>query len=198
MCKILKADYPVRILRIMEKYSILSSIFLTEEKIRFDNLEIFYSIVKFINFDFGHIFAIALILSANKHVILNLNITKKERKFLSLMKKHELPSLSELAVKEKFFYIGDKEVVKALVLIHACNNYDNFFTVEQYLNFIDNMKSFDFDLRAEDLQKHGFTNRKEYGKLLSYAKQIFVQSNFVMTENDVLKKLETKNIDFIF
>jgi poly(A) polymerase len=189
MYKIMNANYPVRILKIMEKHSILDNIFSTKEKLKFDNLEIFYSIKKFINFDVDCIFTIALIISANKDVKPNLIITKKEKKFLSLMEEYKLPSLSEFLIRERFFRIRDRKLVKTLVLMYICNNYDNFSAAKYYLEFVDNLENFNFDLRAKDLLEYGFIDRKEYSKLLNHGKRIFIESNFSATKNDIMRKL---------
>jgi tRNA nucleotidyltransferase/poly(A) polymerase len=121
--KILNANYPVKTLKIMNKYGVLKNILTNCENMDFGGLEIFYSLKKYLDFEYNHMFVLALILSKNRDIRCNLNFKREEKQFLLLVEKYKLNSIGELNTK---LPKDNKQLAKSIVLIYLCNNFKNF------------------------------------------------------------------------
>jgi tRNA nucleotidyltransferase/poly(A) polymerase len=135
--KILGANYPVKTLKIMDKCGALGYILGGIEPMSFGNLEIFYSIKKYLDFEYDPIFGLALILSKNNEDIrLNLTLKRSEKRFLTLVKKYELKSISNPIIKElKIALKNDNYIFDAIIMIYLCNNFTGFEEIKNYWNY---------------------------------------------------------------
>jgi poly(A) polymerase len=84
--KILKSNYPVKVLKIMDRCGVLRYILGNNDDINFDNLEVFYSEGRNKNPEQNYLAAMALILLANRDLKPRLILKKSEKFFLKTVK----------------------------------------------------------------------------------------------------------------
>ena len=184
--KSMESNASLDILSNMQSYDILQDIFKT--KLDLDNLILFMYIKNYIDFCYNHIFIIALILSKNK-INYPLLLSKKERKYIDLLLLSIPEKIDEFEIKKLLFKLKDKLLVKNIVVIYFCNNFKNFKTLNKYINFINKVDIPYININGDDLINNGFKNKKNYGLLLEQADNIFINSNFKMKKEKIIKKL---------
>ena len=187
--KILNSNYPIAILKNMQYYGILEEIF--DGLLDFSSMEIFYSIAEYIEFNYNHIFVLALLLSKNK-VNYKLFLTKKEKKYVDTILSNMPQKLDVLNIKKLLVKVGDKITVKAIVVIFICNNFCNFVIAKKFINYVDKLKTPVLDITGNDLIKNSFKDFRNYSKILSEAKNIFIESKFKYKKSKILKILKKK------
>ena len=188
--KILNSNYPVAILKNMQYAGLLEEIF--DGQLDFSSLEIFYSIKNYIeNFNYNHIFVLALLLSKNK-VNYRLFLTKKEKKYVDTILTNIPKKLDQVNIKRLLFIIGDRITVKAIIIIYICNNFNNFIIAKKFVNYVDKLKIPKLDITGNDLIKNSFRDYKIFSKILFEAKDIFIKSKFKYRKSKILKILKKK------
>lgn len=188
--KSMESNAAFDILNGMQLYEILQVIFKT--RLNLSNLETFMYIKDYIDFCYNHIFIIALILSNNK-INYPLFLSKKERKYVDLLLQNMPNCINEFEIKKLLFNLKDKLLVKSIVIIFFCNNFLNFKILNKFLKIVDKMDIPVLNINGVDLINSGFYNKKEYSRLIKEAKNIFIDSNFKLKKEKIIKKL-LKNI----
>ena len=188
--KMLDSNYPVAILKNMQYAGLLEEIF--DGQLDFSGLEIFYSIKNYIeNFNYNHIFVLALLLSKNK-VNYKLFLTKKEKKYVDTILTNIPKKLDQTNIKRLLFIISDRITVKAIIIIYICNNFNNFIIAKKFVNYVDKLKIPKLDITGDDLIKNSFRDYKIFSKILFEAKDIFIKSKFKYRKSKILKILKKK------
>ena len=195
MFKILTSDYPLITLDIMNKNNILQII--TElDNFNFEYLNIFFSIKKYLNINFDATFVIALILSNINELEILKNrwkLSKKEDIDIFNFLKHKNDNLySKHDIKTLMFNLLDKEKLVKLVVFNALINYNRIDNnILNYINdliyFIDNETIPVLPITINDL--HNF-DKKQYNFLIKKANKLFIQSNFLLSKDQIIKELE--------
>ena len=116
-------------------------------------------------------------------------LSKKERKYIDLLLLSIPEKIDEFEIKKLLFKLKDKLLVKNIVVIYFCNNFKNFKTLNKYINFINKVDIPYININGDDLINNGFKNKKNYGLLLEQADNIFINSNFKMKKEKIIKKL---------
>lgn len=183
--KILQSQYSIKVLNIMQNCGILQEILNINIKLNFDNLQIFYSINKFIDFKYNYLFILCLILSKNQFNF-NLLLTNKNKKYLNTILSNLPNKIDKFEIKKLLFYLQDRTIVKDIVVLYFCNNFTDFNTLNDMLNFVDNTNIPVLNISGKDLIKFGFENKKNFSKIISLAKKMFVDGGFIGDTNNVL------------
>ncbi|MDR3079186.1 MAG: CCA tRNA nucleotidyltransferase [Rickettsiales bacterium] len=188
MRKILECRYPLKVLGIMERCGILQKIFNPRgEKMKFSALEIFYSLRGWLDFDYNYLFILALILSENT-LDYDLKLKNKEKAYLNLLLENIPEHLDYREIERLLFRLGDPGVVKAIIILHSCGHFTGDYG--KYLDFLAKTEIPKLDLTAEDLARHGFGDRRSYGKLLRMARNIFLDSEFRAKKEKIIEMLK--------
>ena len=201
MIKIFNADYSVKTLKIMQEHNILQ-IITNINDFKYKNLEIFYSIKKFLSVGIDSILPLALFINSEDE----LNILR-ERWRLSNKENNEILKLlkygnKKLNFKEILFFEENKSFVINLIVYNSILRSDEISCglseyIMQQVDFIRKCEIPLFPITGKDLDLIGQFNKKEYGKVLSFAKWLFVKSDFTLNKNQILEKLlEIKVEDF--
>ena len=187
--KILMSNFCCKTLKIMDNNDILKYILYNKNKMNFDNLQIFLSIKNFINFQYDFIFILALISNNNKISLSRLSLTNKQKKHFESLKENKLNDISDFEIKKSFFLLNDRQLLKELLLICCCCNFSNFSIIQERLNFIDNLNNFDFKITGNDLMSVGFSDKKQFSKLITKANEMYINSHFDLSKEEILKKI---------
>ncbi|MDR1494979.1 MAG: hypothetical protein LBI29_03005 [Rickettsiales bacterium] len=187
MRKLLECNYPLKALKIMEQCGILEKIFDYGGKLDFSGLEIFCSLKNYLNFEYGYLLVLALIASRNV-VKFNLELQKREKIYLNMILENIPECLDHLEIEKLLFKLGNRNIVKAIVMVYICNNFAGNYP--SHLDFLSEAKIPEFSVTANDLEKHGYENRREYGKLLQRARSIFIESGFKIEKEKIIEMLE--------
>ena len=179
-----ESKYPLNALLKMQSINIIQIIF--GKKLSFKYLEIFYSINAIIhNYKFNYLVPIVILIIEN-HIDYKFLITKKEKNFVSILLKNRINEIDEFEIKKLLFNYKDKDLVKDIIMVNICINYK-----KEYLELLKNIDNIDipkFNINAKVLQINGFNNSKKYSLILEKMKDIFIESNFSMNEDDIMKK----------
>lgn len=192
--KILLSNYCIRTLKLMQKDKVLNYILISSKKICFKNLEIFFSICNFLNFEYDYLFILALVFSKNNIIKCNLLFTKNNKKYIKNINDYSIKKISEFQIKKLLFFLKDKKFVKELIMIYFCNYFKNFKLIKNYFDFVDNFIIPDFKISGDDLLNYGFTDKKQFSILIEKCYEIYVYNNFSFDKDDVLKILKKENI----
>ena len=187
MNKILGSNYPSKILSTMQNHGILQEIFMQE--LNLESLEIFYSIKNYLNFESSHVFSLALILSRNK-MNYNLMLLKKERKYIYTILSNIPKNIDNNEIKKLLFLLGDKVLVKSIVIVYFCANFHNFLELKKYLDYIDKTEIPQLNITGNDLIENDFKDRKNYSDIIARAGEIFVDSGFKYSKNKIIRILK--------
>ena len=179
-----ESKYPLNALLKMQSINIIQIIF--GKKLSFKYLEIFYSINAIIhNYKFNYLVPIVILIIEN-NIDYKFLITKKEKNFVSILLKNRINEIDEFKIKKLLFNYKDKDLVKDIIMVNICINYK-----KEYLELLKNIDNIDipkFNINAKVLQINGFNNSKKYSLILEKMKDIFIESNFSMNEDDIMKK----------
>ena len=193
MMKILNADYSVKTLKIMERYNILQLI-TNIHNFNYKNLEIFYSLKKFLNIAVEPSLALALFIQTKS----DLDVLREKWKLSNKENKEVLKLLEygnrTLNLKEILFYENNKTFAINLLIYNSILNCDKISgNLLNYINekiaFIRETKIPVFPITGIDLDKMGIFSKKEYGKILTSGKELFIKSNFTLQKDDLLEIL---------
>ena len=187
--KILQSPYSVKVLHMMQHCGILQEILNINTKLNLDNLQIFYSVNKFINFGYDYLFVLCLILSKNQFDF-NLLLTNKNKKYIKTILNNLPNKIDEFEIKKLLFYLQDKKIVEDVIVLYFCNNFVNFGIVKNTLDFIKKTDIPILNIFGKDLIEFGFENKRDFSKIISLAKEVFVESGFVLSKNKILKIVE--------
>lgn len=187
--KIFEARCPINSLQKMQDIGILQIIF--GKKITFKSLEIFYSLVNVIDsFEWNYVLPITLLMIENT-VEYRFLITKKEKDFVKILEKNILKKLDLFVIKKLLFELNNKYLVKNIIMMNICLNYR-----KEYLNFIkeiDVIETPKFQINGGMLESYGFQNNKDYSKILTDMKKMFVDSDFKLNTKEILDKYKLEN-----
>lgn len=179
-----ESKYPLNALLKMQSINIIQIIF--GKKLSFKYLEIFYSINAIIhNYKFNYLVPIVILIIEN-NIDYKFLITKKEKNFVSILLKNRINEIDEFEIKKLLFNYKDKDLVKDIIMVNICINYK-----KEYLELLKNIDNIDipkFNINAKVLQINGFNNSKKYSLILEKMKDIFIESNFSMNKDDIMKK----------
>ena len=192
--KILQSPYSIKVLSIMQNCSILQEILNIDIKLNFDNLYIFYSINKFIDFEYSYLFILCLILSKNQFDF-DLLLTNKNKKYIKTILDNLPNKIDKFEIKKLLFYFQDRKIVKDIVVLYFCNNFTDFEIVKYFLNFVDVVAIPVLNISGNDLIKFGFKNKKDFSKIISLARKMFVDGGFVGGVKGVLRIVEKMIVD---
>lgn len=192
MFKILLADYPIQTLKIMEKNGILQLITNLDE-FNFEKLEILYSLKQFLSEEINSELVLSLLL--NKIDDLNIlsnrwKLSKKEfNKILYLIKYKNGGVFSQKDIKKILFLEDNKNYLYDLIILNGVMNNIKVEDININLNFISSLKLPKPLVNGDDLEMSGFLNKKEYKKLIDKANEIFIESDFSLNKEDILRRL---------
>ena len=179
-----ESKYPLNALLKMQSINIIQIIF--GKKLSFKYLEIFYSINAIIhNYKFNYLVPIVILIIEN-NIDYKFLITKKEKNFVSILLKNRINEIDEFEIKKLLFNYKDKDLVKDIIMVNICINYK-----KEYLELLKNIDNIDipkFNINAKVLQINGFNDSKKYSLILEKMKDIFIESNFSMNKDDIMKK----------
>ena len=187
--KILQSPYPIKVLNIMQNCGILQEILNIDIKLNFDNLYIFYSINQFIDFEYNYLFILCLILSKNKFD-LNLLLINKNKKYIKTILDNLPNKVDKFEIKKLLFYLQDRKIVKDIIVLYFCNNFTDFKIVKYFVNFADSVDIPVLNISGMDLIAFGFENRKDFSKIISLAREMFVNGGFVGNVEELLMEIE--------
>lgn len=185
--KILSVDYCVKTLKVMQYFGILQEIF--GQPLDLENLEVFYSMSNFINFDFDSSFILALILSRNNNEF-DFVLNRKVKKFINEILSVTINKINFFEIKKLLFKFEDKEIVKNIIILHFCNNFTNFEDLSNNLNFLERTNIPKFNIRGTDLMAAGFKNKNDFSKIIKTLKNIYVSTGFKLNKFDIIKKFK--------
>ena len=184
--KILMSHFCCKTLKIMDDNDILKYILYNKNKINFDNLQIFLAIKNFIDFQYDFIFILSLISSNNEINLSRLSLTNKQKKHFENLEQYKFKNISDFEIRKSFFLLNDKQLIKELLLICYCSNFSTFSVIQERLKFIDNLDAFNFKITGNDLISAGFSDKKQFSKLITKANEMYINSNFDLTKEQIL------------
>lgn len=193
MFKILLADYPIQVLKIMEDNGILNLI-TGLNKFNFNKLEILYSLKKFLNVGIDSTLALALLLKNADEV----NIIKDKWKLsnkesdviLYLLKHGKDKSYDVNNIKRLVFLEKNKDYIGDLIIFNGVINNENIDNINNYLEILRTLKLPKLPINGIDLEENGFLDKNKYTELLDEAKEMFVKSDFSLTKKEIISKLK--------
>lgn len=189
--KILSSAYPVKVLILMQYYSILQTILNINFLLDLQNLYVFFSIRNYIHFDYNHLFIICLILSKNNFDY-NLFLTNNDKKYIKLILNNIPKKIDDFEIKKILFTIKNKEIVYSVIVLYHCNNFTNFKILEKDLDFLQTIEIPQLNITGQKLIQYGFTQRELFSKIINEANNIFIQNNFSITEEKIIEQLKLK------
>ena len=198
MFKILLSDYPIKTLHIMNQNGILQ-IITSIDDFDFNKIELLYSIKKYIKNNVSAELVLSLLLKNIDELDILKNkwkLSKKENNKIFNLLLHKGDKIyNKKQIQELLFYNNDKNHVIDLVVINAIlNNINNPQDyINNLINFIQSIKITSFPINGNDLEKVDIKNKKDYGKIISILKQEFIESDFKLTKEELLNKVNTIN-----
>ncbi|MDR2777612.1 MAG: CCA tRNA nucleotidyltransferase [Rickettsiales bacterium] len=186
MRRILETKYPVKVLRIMERCGILQKLLHYENELDLHGLEIFYSLKNHLDFRCDYLFVLAAIASKNK-IEHNLKLRKSEKIYLDSILDNIPQHMDHFEIEKLLFRLGNLNVVKAIIMIYLCNNFDRNYG--EYLDFLERTRIPKLEITAKDLAEHGFEDKREYSRLIEQAKDIFTESGFIYGKKEIMEAL---------
>lgn len=198
MFKILLSDYPIKTLHIMNQNGILQ-IITSIDNFDFNKIELLYSIKKYIKNNVSAELVLSLLLKNIDELDILRNkwkLSKKENNKIFNLLLHKGDKIyNKKQIQELLFYTNDKNYVIDLVVINAIlndiNNPQDY--INNLINFIQSIKIPSFPINGNDLEKLDIKNKKDYGKIISILKQEFIESDFKLTKEELLNKVNTIN-----
>lgn len=198
MFKILLSDYPIKTLHIMNQNGILQ-IITSIDNFDFNKIELLYSIKKYIKNNVSAELVLSLLLKNIDELDILRNkwkLSKKENNKIFNLLLHKGDKIyNKKQIQELLFYTNDKNYVIDLVIINAIlndiNNPQDY--INNLINFIQSIKIPSFPINGNDLEKLDIKNKKDYGKIISILKQEFIESDFKLTKEELLNKVNTIN-----
>lgn len=198
MFKILLSDYPIKTLHIMNQNGILQ-IITSIDNFNFNKIELLYSIKKYIKNSISAELVLSLLLKNIDELDILRNrwkLSKKENNKIFNLLLHKGDKIyNKKQIQELLFYTNDKNYVIDLVIINAILN--DISNPQDYINnlinFIQSIKIPNFPINGNDLEKLDIKNKKDYGKIISILKQEFIESDFKLTKEELLNKVNTIN-----
>ena len=158
------------------------------------NFEVFCSIKNFINFVPQNVFSLSLIVSKNKIDCIkeNLVLTNNEFKFIEVVNSYKDRIIDENSVKNLFFNLKDKDIIKSIIVISIINNDHGYYVekINKYLNFLDSLENIKLPININDLNSIGIFEQKKYGLYMNLARSYFSECNFCCKKEDILKYLK--------
>lgn len=198
MFKILLSNYPIKTLHIMNQNGILQ-IITSIDDFDFNKIELLYSIKKYIKNNVSPELVLSLLLKNIDELDILKNkwkLSKKENNKIFNLLLHKGDKIyNKKQIQELLFYSNDKNHVIDLVIINAIlNNINNPQDyINNLINFIQSIKIPSFPINGNDLEKLDIKNKKDYGKIISILKQEFIESDFKLTKEELLNKVNTIN-----
>ena len=198
MFKILLSNYPIKTLHIMNQNGILQ-IITSIDDFNFNKIELLYSIKKYIKNNVSAELILSLLLKNIDELDILKNkwkLSKKENNKIFNLLLHKGDKIyNKKQIQELLFYSNDKNYVIDLVIINAIlNNINNPQDyINNLINFIQSIKMPSFPINGNDLEKLDIKNKKDYGKIISILKQEFIESDFKLTKEELLNKVNTIN-----
>ncbi len=198
MFKILLSNYPIKTLHIMNQNGILQ-IITSIDDFNFNKIELLYSIKKYIKNNVSAELVLSLLLKNIDELDILKNkwkLSKKENNKIFNLLLHKGDKIyNKKQIQELLFYNNDKNHVIDLVIINAIlNNINNPQDyINNLINFIQSIKIPSFPINGNDLEKLDIKNKKDYGKIISILKQEFIESDFKLTKEELLNKVNTIN-----
>ena len=198
MFKILLSNYPIKTLHIMNQNGILQ-IITSIDDFNFNKIELLYSIKKYIKNNVSAELVLSLLLKNIDELDILRNkwkLSKKENNKIFNLLLHKGDKIyNKKQIQELLFYSNDKNHVIDLVIINAIlNNINNPQDyINNLINFIQSIKILSFPINGNDLEKVDIKNKKDYGKIISILKQEFIESDFKLTKEELLNKVNTIN-----
>lgn len=198
MFKILLSNYPIKTLHIMNQNGILQ-IITSIGDFNFNKIELLYSIKKYIKNNVSTELVLSLLLKNIDELDILRNkwkLSKKENNKIFNLLLHKGDKIyNKKQIQELLFYSNDKNHVIDLVIINAIlndiNNPQDY--INNLINFIQSIKIPSFSINGNDLEKLDIKNKKDYGKIISILKQEFIESDFKLTKEELLNKVNTIN-----
>ncbi len=198
MFKILLSDYPIKTLHIMNQNGILQ-IITSIDDFDFNKIELLYSIKKYIKNNVSAELVLSLLLKNTDELDILRNkwkLSKKENNKIFNLLLHKGDKIyNKKQIQELLFYSNDKNHVIDLVIINAIlndiNNPQDY--INNLINFIQSIKIPSFPINGNDLEKLDIKNKEDYGKIISILKQAFIESDFKLTKEELLNKVNTIN-----
>lgn len=198
MFKILLSDCPIKTLHIMNQNGILQ-IITSIDDFDFNKIELLYSIKKYIKNNVSAELVLSLLLKNIDELDILRNkwkLSKKENNKIFNLLLHKGDKIyNKKQIQELLFYSNDKNHVIDLVIINAIlndiNNPQDY--INNLINFIQSIKIPSFPINGNDLEKLDIKNKKDYGKIISILKQEFIESDFKLTKEELLNKVNTIN-----
>ncbi len=190
--KILNVEYCVKTLKVMQYFGILQEIF--GQLLDLENLEVFYSMSNFIDFNFDSSFILALILSRNNNDF-DFVLSRKVKKFINEILSVKINKINFFEIKKLLFKFEDKEIVKNIIILNFCNNFTSFEDLKRNLDFLEKTKIPKFNIRGIDLILAGFRNKNDFSKIIKTLKNIYVSTGFKLDKLEVIKRFK-KSIEW--
>lgn len=198
MFKILLSNCPIKTLHIMNQNEILQ-IITSIGDFNFNKIELLYSIKKYIKNNVSAELVLSLLLKNIDELDILKNkwkLSKKENNKIFNLLLHKGDKIyNKKQIQELLFYSNDKNHVIDLVIINAIlndiNNPQDY--INNLINFIQSIKIPSFPINGNDLEKLDIENKKDYGKIISILKQEFIESDFKLTKEELLNKVNTIN-----
>ena len=165
----------------------------------FNKIELLYSIKKYIKNNVSAELVLSLLLKNIDELDILRNkwkLSKKENNKIFNLLLHKGDKIyNKKQIQELLFYSNDKNYVIDLVIINAIlNNINNPQDyINNLINFIQSIKIPSFPINGNDLEKLDIKNKKDYGKIISILKQEFIESDFKLTKEELLNKVNTIN-----
>ncbi len=200
MFKMFAADYPLNALHIMNNNNILQ-IATGLNNFDFYYIEILYSLKKYLNIKFS----CSLVLSLFLKNIDELNIlrekwrlSKKENIEIFNILKHKDDNLyTEKDIKILLFSGIEIELLLKIIVFNSIIHSDEInCNLLQYINnkinFAKTEKAPILLINGKDLNNNGFEDKQRYSFLLNKARELFIESDFILSKNDIIKKLKNE------
>jgi len=197
MFKILKVVYSLKTLKIMQDNDILQQVVNTEFDLEI--LETFASIKDLIKYDLDTCFILSLLLEQKKDSLkileyLKINWKLSNKEYYSILflltEKLQIDNIDQ--IKEKLFYVNNKDKVIQLLLINFLYskkiNKIEVQKINDLIKFIEEYKIPEFPVNGNDLLKLGKEGR-ELGEALSKLKKVWVESDYKLNKQELLSSL---------
>ncbi|MBR2141488.1 MAG: CCA tRNA nucleotidyltransferase [Rickettsiales bacterium] len=186
--KILESPYSVKTLELSQRHNILKEIIDNKIELNFYNLEIFYSINTFINFNHNYLFILCLLLSKNNFST-ELILKNTDKKYIETILNNTPCELNTFEIKKLLFRLNDKKIVKDIIVLYHCNNFINFNSLQNDLITLEKLNIPTMNIRGKDLMEAGFTDHKNFSKIIEKIKTNFIESNFSLTKEELINTI---------
>jgi len=199
MLKILDSDYSIKALKTMETNGILQ-IATGLSDFDFEYLEIFYSVKKFLkSVEIDPMLSLALLLK-NTYSLNTIRAKwKLSKKDVDVLLKLFFFNDKKTCPKEVMFLEKNKKLTVNSVIFNSVMNYQripgNLLThIMNEIDFVRDERIPSLPINGDILRSLGLKNKKEYGKILTVGRDIFIKSDFSMTKADLIKELRKRNV----